>query len=110
MLKTTTEKIEGRIIEKYLGVVAGTDIYLVGGVFGGGMANQEKLYGRALDTAMSHLEEKAKNLGADAIVGISTNLVSPGNVNNIIVVVTGTAVKTSYESKKESDNEELPSI
>ena len=107
MLKTTTEKIEGRIIEKYLGVVAGTDIYLVGGVFGGGMANQEKLYGRALDTAMSHLEEKAKNLGADAI---STNLVSPGNVNNIIVVVTGTAVKTSYESKKESDNEELPSI
>ena len=43
MLKTTTENIEGKKIENYLGVVSGTDIYLAGGVLGGGMANQEKL-------------------------------------------------------------------
>lgn len=110
MLKTTTENIEGKRIEKYLGVVSGTDIYLVGGLLGGGMANQEKLYGRALDTAMSHLEAKASQMGADAIVGISTNLVSPGNVNNIIVVVTGTAVKTRDEANAENDNDELPAI
>ena len=103
MLKTTTENIEGKKIENYLGVVSGTDIYLAGG----GMANQEKLYGKAVNTAMLHLESKAIQLGADAIVGISVNLVSPGNANNIIVVVTGTAVKVGGESQKE---DELPEI
>ena len=106
MLKTTTENIEGKKIENYLGVVSGTDIYLAGGVLGGGMANQEKLYGKAVNTAMLHLESKAIQLGADAIVGISVNLVSPGNANNIIVVVTGT-VKVGGESQKE---DELPEI
>lgn len=56
---------------------------------------------------MLHLESKAIQLGADAIVGISVNLVSPGNANNIIVVVTGTAVKVGGESQKE---DELPEI
>lgn len=107
MLKTTTENIEGKKIENYLGVVSGTDIYLAGGVLGGGMANQEKLYDKAVNTAMLHLESKAIQLGADAIVGISVNLVSPGNANNIIVVVTGTAVKVGGESQKE---DELPEI
>lgn len=64
MLKTTTENIEGKKIENYLGVVSGTDIYLAGGVLGGGMANQEKLYGKAVNTAMVAFGVKGNTIGS----------------------------------------------
>ena len=92
MLITTTANIEGKSIHSYLGIVSGTDIYLVGGVFGGGLANQENLYSAALSNAITKMKQKAANMGANAIVGISTNFTSPGGLNNMIVVVTGTAV------------------
>lgn len=94
MLITTTANIENQKIDSYLGVVSGTDIYLVGGLIGGGLANQEKLYTQALENAIAKMTQKAAMLGADAIVGVSTNIVSPGNLNNIIVIVSGTAVST----------------
>ena len=37
--------------------------------------------------------QKARERGGNAVVGTSVNVTSPGNLNNIIVVVTGTAVK-----------------
>ena len=92
MITTTTSSIEGYRIENYLGIVSGTDIYLVGGVFGGGFANQENLYSHALNAAMEHMLAKAKHMGANAIVGIKADITSPGGANNMIVVVTGTAV------------------
>jgi uncharacterized protein YbjQ (UPF0145 family) len=104
MILTTTPTVEGKRIKEYLGIVSGTDIYLVGGLFGGGLANQENLFGSALNSATSTMKSKA--FGADAIVGIRTEVLSPGNLNNIIVVVTGTAVK--LEDANESD--ELPDL
>ena len=95
MIITTTDNIENTKIEEYLGIVSGTDIYLVGGLLGGGLANQEKLYSQALHNAMGKMKEKAENLGADAIIGVSTSIVSPGNLNNIIVIATGTAILTT---------------
>lgn len=92
MIISTTNCIENNKINDYLGVVSGTDIYLVGGILGGGLANQEKLYTQALNNAIEKMERKARDLGANAIVGVSTNIVSPGNLNNIIVIATGTAV------------------
>ena len=38
------------------------------------------------------MKNKARNLGADAVVGVQISTVSPGNVNYIIVIVNGTAV------------------
>lgn len=90
---TTTERFENAEIEEYLGTVSGTDIYLVGGVLGGGMANQENLFGTAFAAAKSKMLSKAKERGGNAVVGMSVNVCSPGNLNNIIVIVTGTAVK-----------------
>lgn len=91
---TKTDNIEGKKITKYFGTVSGTHIYLVGGLLGGGFASQEKLFGAAYNTAENLMIKKAIDKGADAIVSIQTSIVSPGGVNDIIVIVQGTAVKT----------------
>ena len=117
MILTTTASVEGKRIKKYLGVVTGTDIYLVGGILGGGLANQENLFGAAYQKACSKMEEKAKQKHANAVVGIQTQVLSPGNLNNIIVVVTGTAVSledaainNTAEANITSMNDELPDL
>ena len=66
---------------------------VVGGVIGGGLANQENLFGGAFASAKAKMLQKAKERGGNAVVGMSVNVTSPGNLNNIIVIVTGTAVK-----------------
>lgn len=95
VILTTTNKILGYNIDEYIGIVAGTDIYLVGGVFGGGMVNQEQLYASALKKASSNLTKNAQTIGANAVIGIQSNLTSTGGTNSIIVTLTGTAVKIS---------------
>ena len=75
-----------------MGTVSGTDIYLVGGVLGGGLANQEKLFGTAFTAAKSRMLEKARLRGGNAVVGMSLS-VTPAATNNVFVIVTGTAVK-----------------
>ena len=89
---TTTDSFENKEIEKYLGTVSGTDIYLVGGVLGGGLANQEKLFGTAFTTAKARMLEKARLRGGNAVVGMSLS-VTPAATNNVFVIVAGTAVK-----------------
>ena len=108
MIITTTNSIENSKITKYLGVVSGTDIYLVGGLFGGGLANQEHLYTPALNNAIEKMRQKAAALGANAIVGVSTNIASPGDLNNIIVVATGTAVVIKTDG--DSDTSTAPEL
>lgn len=95
MIITTTNSVEGNEITEYLGLVYGTDIYLVGGLVGGGLVNQENLFGTAYKSAVEKMISKAEAVNANAIVGIQTNYTAPGNRNNMIVVVTGTAVKVS---------------
>ena len=90
---TTTPGFEGKTVEQYLGTVYGTEIYLVGGLMGGGLSNQEKLFGSAFDAAKKKMFDKAVALGGNAVVGMQVTVTSPGNLNNIIVIVTGTAVK-----------------
>lgn len=96
MIITTTPTVEGMHIKEYLGIVSGTHIYTVGGWLGGGLGSQEKLLPNAFETAKIWMEQRASELGADAVVGLQTNILSPGNLNFIIVAITGTAVKLSY--------------
>ena len=103
MILTTTENIEGYVVEKYLGIVSGTDIYLVGGLMGGGLASQEALFGSALKTAQRNLLSNAGALGADAVIAIKQSFTSPGGINNMILVLTGTAVKLK-KAVEEYDN------
>lgn len=90
---TTSNGFEGKVIEEYCGTVFGTDIYLVGGLIGGGMTNQEQLFGTAFANAQKKMFDKAKEVGGNAVIGMQTTVTSPGENNHIIVVTTGTAVK-----------------
>ena len=110
MIITTTDNIADRKIRKYFGIVSGTDIYLVGGVLGGGLANQEELYSSAFRKAMDKMTQKAKSFGADAIVGVSTSFTSPGGLNSMILVVTGTAVLTGGAAEDEFSDDEIPTL
>ena len=88
---TTCEKIENREIESYLGIVYSTGIYIVGGLLGGGLVNQEILFGTEYDRAMNRMYQKAILLGGNAVIGMQTALTSAANY--IILTVSGTAVK-----------------
>lgn len=90
---TSTDSFFDADIEKYLGTVVGTDIYLVGGLIGGGLINQEKLFGDAFNTAKERMIQKAFDRGGNAVVGMQVSFASPGGLNEMIVVVSGTAVK-----------------
>lgn len=92
---TSTPGFEGKTIEQYLGTVSGTEIYLVGGLMGGGLSNQEKLFGSAYASAKKKMMSKATALGGNAVVGMQLTVTSPGNLNDIIVIVTGTAVNVT---------------
>ena len=99
MILSTTNEIKGYNINKYIGNVGGTDIYLIGGILGGGLASQEQLYANALMNTTSKLKQNAKNIGANAVIGIQSNLTSTGGTNNIIVTLTGTAVDIEKQSE-----------
>ncbi len=94
---TTTNKFENYEIEDYLGTVSGTDIYLIGGVMGGGMANQENLFGSAFKRAKKLMFDKAEKKGANAVVGMTLQYTGSGTTGHMVVVVTGTAVKLKID-------------
>ena len=95
---TTTHTFENHAIEEYLGTVSGTDIYLIGGLMGGGLANQENLFGAAFKNAKKLMFNKAQQLGGNAVVGMNLQLSGSGTTGHMIVVVTGTAVKITMDN------------
>lgn len=103
MLLTTTPTVEGRRIVRYCGVVAGEAILganlfkdLFAGIrdlVGGRSGTYERELQRARDIAMKELEEKAGELGANAVVGIDLDYEVLGEKNGMLMVsASGTAV------------------
>lgn len=109
MVLSTTDKIDGYVVDKYYGIVSGTDIYLVGGMFGGGLSSQEALFDNAMSKAKSQLEMKARGMGANAVISIKQSFTSPGGVNYMILALIGTAVRLK-EDKEEEYNNMLPPL
>ncbi len=104
MLYATTDFIQGQEIDAYLGIVFGDAVSginvvkdLLGGlrdIFGGRSATYERELGAARDAAMAGLTEQARQLGADAIIGIDIDVQAMGANNGMLMVTaTGTAVK-----------------
>lgn len=104
MIITTTNTIEGRKIEAYLGVVFGEVVAGVNFVkdftaglsnfFGGrsGTYEEELINSRA--QALMELEQRATDLGADAVVGLDVDYEVLGSDNGMLMVsVSGTAVR-----------------
>jgi uncharacterized protein YbjQ (UPF0145 family) len=101
---TTTPSVEGKTITDYLGVITGEAILganifkdmfaAVRDIVGGRSSAYEKELGRAREIALDELEEWAKDLDADAVVGIDIDYESFGQSNGMMMVsATGTAVK-----------------
>ncbi|ATG73253.1 hypothetical protein AN401_04740 [Zobellella denitrificans] len=103
MEMTTTPSIEGKRIRKYCGVVAGEailganlfkDLFAnIRDLVGGRSATYERELQRARDLALQELEQKARDLGANAVVGIDLDYEVLGQNNGMLMVsASGTAV------------------
>ena len=104
MIMTTTNNLEGKVINQYLGIITGEAI-LGANIFkdsfagirdivGGRSASYEKELKEARRIAFSELEEKAFQLGANAIIGIDVDYETIGDTGSMLMVsVTGTAVQ-----------------
>ncbi|NQV71087.1 MAG: heavy metal-binding domain-containing protein [Pseudohongiella sp.] len=104
MIRTTTPTLQGREISDYLGVVVGEailganifkDIFgAIRDIVGGRAGAYEEEMGRARDIAFQELEEEARALGANAIVGIDLDYEVIGAKGAMMMVsVSGTAVR-----------------
>ena len=103
MILTTTTSVDGRPIRTYLGLVTGEAILganlfrdLFAGIrdiVGGRSAAYEKELAKARQVALDEMSEKARQLGADAIVGIDLDYEVLGQGNGMLMVsASGTAV------------------
>lgn len=103
MLVTTTPNIEGKRVTKYCGVVAGEAILganlfkdLFAGIrdlVGGRSATYERELQNARDMALEELQERAQELGANAVIGVDLDYEVMGERNGMLMVsASGTAV------------------
>lgn len=103
MLLSTTPTIEGSPIREYKGVVTGETIiganvfkdFMAGlrDFFGGRSGTYEKVLAEAKNTSLSEMAERARQLGANAVVGIDLDYETIGQGNSMLMVTcSGTAV------------------
>ena len=103
MVITTTPSVDGRKIEKYLGVVCGEVIsganfvkdFAAGltNFFGGRSGSYENELIGAREQALHELEQRALMMGANAVVGVDIDYEVLGQGGNMLMVsVSGTAV------------------
>ncbi|WP_414526937.1 YbjQ family protein [Nodularia chucula] len=108
MIITTTDVIQGAIIDSYLGIVTAEVVYgsnfirdffaSIRDIIGGRTASYERLFEQGQRKAIEELEQRAQRLGADAIIGIQFDT---GTINMnvdqsgvlLLITATGTAVK-----------------
>jgi uncharacterized protein YbjQ (UPF0145 family) len=101
MLMTTTHDVPGRQILGVITVVSGACVMSRNmlsdfgsdftSAFGGALGGIEKAIETARRNAMSHLEEAAKEYGADAVIAIDTSVQTVSDKAQL-VMLTGTAV------------------
>ena len=103
MLLTTTNTIEGRKVTKYVGLVTGEaiiganlfkDIFAgIRDLVGGRSGSYEQVLREAKDNALAEMEENARRLGANAVIGIDLDYETVGqNGSMLMVTASGTAV------------------
>ena len=103
MILTTTPSIEGKEIMEYKGIDFGEVIsginfikdFTAGlsNIFGGRSATYENELLEAREKALQELEERAREKGANAVVGIDVDYEVLGADNGMLMVtVSGTAV------------------
>ena len=104
MIHSTTPTLEGDKVSRYLGVVTGEAIlganivkdFFAGirDIVGGRSAAYEEELQKARIIAFEEMDEKANDLGANAILGIDLDYETVGSGSMLMVTVSGTAVVT----------------
>ncbi len=102
MILSTTSTLEGHHIENYLGIVSGETIIganifkdffaSITDIVGGRSSAYEQVLREAKATAMAEMEMQARQLGANAILGIDLDYETIRE-GMLMVTVSGTAVK-----------------
>ena len=103
MIVTTTPSIEGHIIVEYKGIVfgeviAGVNVIkdMVAGLsnfFGGRSSTYEDELIRAREQAVAEMQQRAFEMGANAVVGVDIDYEVLGTDNGMLMVTaSGTAV------------------
>ena len=104
MILSTTNTIENQRVTEYLGVVTGEtiiganifkDIFAgIRDIVGGRSGSYERVLAEARENALDEMAAKAKDLGAEAVIGIDLDYETLGaNGGMIMVTASGTAVK-----------------
>ena len=104
MIITTTPSVEGHQIAEYYGIVFGEVISGVNFVkdftaglsnfFGGRSGTYEEELVNARNAAMQEMQQRAAELGANAIVGVDIDYEELGSDNGMLMVTaSGTAVR-----------------
>ncbi|AFV77300.1 heavy metal-binding domain-containing protein [Thermus oshimai] len=104
MILTTGTTVEGRRVEAYLGIVFGEaivganlfrDLFAqIRDIVGGRSGAYEAELKRAREIALREMEEEARRLGADAVIGVDIDYeVLGGNNSMLMVTASGTAVR-----------------
>jgi uncharacterized protein YbjQ (UPF0145 family) len=106
MILSTTDVIQGAVVEAYLGIVTAEVVYGsnvlrdffagIRDVIGGRTASYERVFERGQQEAIAELEKRAEQLGANAVIGIE---IDTGTINIdesgvlLLITATGTAIR-----------------
>ena len=104
MVLSTTNTIEGKPVNDYLGIVTGETIIganifkdffaSIRDIVGGRSGSYERVLREAKDTALKEMKEEAIKLNANAVIGIDLDYETVGkNGGMLMVTASGTAVK-----------------
>ena len=103
MIVTTTAVVEGKPVRDYLGIVTGEVIVganlfrdmfaAITDIVGGRAGKYEEVLARARHEAIEEMTEQARQLGANAVIGVDLDYEVLGqNGSMLMVSVSGTAV------------------
>ncbi|MBO8177645.1 YbjQ family protein [Aeribacillus pallidus] len=101
MIVSTTHTLQGKKVERYLGVVSGEAIMganvvrdflaSVTDVIGGRSSSYENKLAEGREIALREMQEKAQRLGANAVIGVDLDFETLRD-GMMMCVATGTAV------------------
>lgn len=101
MIVTTTQSVEGYQVAEYFGIVTGEAIMganivrdLFAGItdiIGGRSGTYEAKLADARETALAEMQARAKQLGANAVIGVDIDYEVIGQM--LMVATSGTAVR-----------------
>jgi uncharacterized protein YbjQ (UPF0145 family) len=107
MIVTTTNIVQGQVVEAYLGIVTGEtilganimkDVFAgIRDIVGGRSAAYEQELRKAREIAMQEMTAAARELGANGVIGIDLDYETVSSGNMLMVTISGTAVRLRPE-------------